>query len=62
MRAALLDADEALAALVVARQVTWTSGAATLYRSALADAVSAVHRARAATERVVPLAAAVDAR
>ncbi|WP_028049487.1 hypothetical protein [Cellulomonas sp. URHD0024] len=60
VRSAILDADQALSALVVAQQVSWSSGAATLYRAALADAVQAVHRARSASEAAVAPVAAVD--
>lgn len=60
MRAAILDADHALDALVRAQQVTWSSGAAALYRSALADAARLVRLARAQSESAAVLAAGVD--
>ena len=60
MRSAILDADQALSALAVAHHVSWTSGAAVLYRQALTDAARAVSRARAASESAVAPAAVVD--
>ena len=60
MRSAMLDADQALSALAVAQRVTWSSGAAQLYRAALADAARLVHQARAASEAAVGSVAAVD--
>ena len=60
MRSAILDADQALSALVVAQQVLWSSGAAHLYRVALVDAARLVRQARAASESAVVPVAAVD--
>ena len=54
------EADQALRALVVAQQVSWSSGAANLYRTALADAAQVVRQARAASESAVAPVAVVD--
>ena len=60
VRSAIWDADQALDALSLAHQVSWSAGAADLYRAALDDAAHLVRMARAASESTVVPAAAVD--
>jgi hypothetical protein len=62
VRSAMVETDQALGALAVAQQVSWSSDAADLYRAALADAARAVHAARAAAESAAASVSAVDGR
>ncbi|WP_028045664.1 hypothetical protein [Cellulomonas sp. URHE0023] len=60
VRSAIWDADDALVALTAAQHVSWSSGAANLYRAALEDAARLVRQARAASESALGPVATVD--